>query len=72
VAAAPTVIVDLGAVTFIDVRGLRVILRAAESRNGLGPLMLVNADRVDWLLELVGLGKISSIVLCDGNDAHGG
>jgi hypothetical protein len=34
--------------------------------------MLVNADRVDWLLELVGLGKISSIVLCDGNDAHGG
>jgi anti-anti-sigma factor len=64
--ANPRLVVDLAGLTFVDVCGLRVILQAAESRNGLGPLPLVNAARIAWLLELVGLDGIRSIEFRDG------
>ena len=53
-------------VTFIDAAGLRVILHAAAACNGRGPLTLVNASRIGWLLEAVGLSEIPSIVVRDG------
>src|SRR5262245_28877773 len=54
-AGDPSVIVDMAEVTFVDAAGLRVILQTAQTRNGAGPLVLVNASRVAWLLKLVGL-----------------
>lgn len=70
-AAAPDVVVDLAGVTFLDVAGLRALLEVAESRNGAGPLTLVNASRVKWLLELVGLSGWASIDIRDAGDARG-
>src|SRR5262249_22780396 len=61
IAADATVIIDMAGVTFVDAAGLQVILHAAASKNGLGPLTLVNAARVAWLLELVGLQALPSI-----------
>jgi anti-anti-sigma factor len=67
VSADPAVVVDMKDVTFIDLCGLRVILEAAESRNGRGPLRLVNAGRVAWLLDLAGLDEDKmSLDLVDG------
>ena len=66
----PKAVVDMAEVTFIDGAALRVILSAAESRDGVGPLTLVNASRVESLFELVGLDEISSINFApqvDGN-----
>ena len=65
----PTVVIDMAGVTFIDAAGLRVVLETAESRNGVGPLTLVNASRVAWLLEVVGLSDLPSIAMSDGEDA---
>jgi stage II sporulation protein AA (anti-sigma F factor antagonist) len=62
-AADPNVVVDLADVTFIDVSGVRVILRAAESLNGDGPLVLANASRVTWLLGIAGLQDPLSLVI---------
>jgi anti-anti-sigma factor len=63
----PAVVIDLRDVPFIDLSGVRVILRAAQSRNGDGPLRLVNARRVAWLLELVGLDEAAAALhICDG------
>jgi len=56
-----TVVVDMAGITFIDAAGLRAVLQAAASRNGLGPLRLVNAPRVARLLEIVGLSDLPSI-----------
>jgi anti-anti-sigma factor len=62
-AADPTVVVDMGGVTFIDAVGLRAVLALAATRNGVGPLNLVNAPRVTWLLDVVGLADLPSIVI---------
>jgi anti-anti-sigma factor len=59
--ADPALVVDMADVTFCDAAGLRVILRTAESLNGAGPLTLINAPRVAWLLGLVGLAGLPSI-----------
>lgn len=67
-----TLILDLSGLTFIDAAGLRVILHAAASRNGLGPLTLLNADRVAWLLEAVGMQDLPTIRFGSGGDRHGG
>jgi anti-sigma B factor antagonist len=67
----PSVIVDMAGVTFIDVSGLRVVLEAAESRDGLGPLTLLDAPRVAWLLEVVGLSDLASIEIRDRGEQHG-
>ena len=67
----PTVVVDMAGVTFFDATGLRVVLQAAASRNGAGPLTLVNARRVAWLLEVVGLSEQSSIVICEAGGPRG-
>jgi anti-anti-sigma factor len=64
--ADSTLVVDMGDVTFIDAAGLRVILHAAATRNGAGALTLVNAQRVAWLLELVGLEGTPSLEIHDG------
>jgi anti-anti-sigma factor len=69
VLAEPTLQVDMAGVTFIDAAGLQVLMAAAHSRNGLGPLTLVNAPRVAWLLELLGMRDESSIDLRDGSDS---
>ena len=71
-AGDPTVVVDMADVTFVDAAGLRVILQAARSRNGDGPLILVNAPRVAWLLKLVGLEGLPSIVVQDGASRRAG
>jgi anti-anti-sigma factor len=68
--ADPTVVIDMAGVTFIDGAAMRVILRAAESRNGVGPLTLVNASRVESLFDLVGLEEIDSIHFANGGDGH--
>ena len=57
------VLVDMADVTFIDASGLRVILQAAESANGHGPLRLTHAARVKRLFELVGLTEVQSLEL---------
>jgi anti-anti-sigma factor len=61
----PTVMVDMEAVTFIDAAGLRVVLQAAETLNGSGPLRLLNAPLVARLLDLVGLGDLPTVALCE-------
>ena len=53
----PAVLIDMSDVTFVDVAGVRVILEAAARRNGDGPLRLIHAERVAWLLELIGLDE---------------
>lgn len=70
--ASTTVIVDMAEVTFVDAAGLRAILQAAQSQNGSGPLRLVNASRVAWLLEVVGLRGMSCLDLRDGSGTRGG
>jgi anti-anti-sigma factor len=59
-------VVDMADVTFIDAAGLQAILRVAGLRNGAGPLTLINAPRVAWLLDLVGLEKTPSLDVRDG------
>jgi anti-anti-sigma factor len=54
-------VVDMADVMFIDVIGLRVLLQAAESRNGTGPLTLRNAPRVASLMKAAGLTDIPFI-----------
>src|SRR5262245_48433892 len=56
-----TVVVDLAGVTFVDACGLRVILEVADSLNGQGPLRIVNGQKVERLLRIVGLSAIPSI-----------
>jgi anti-anti-sigma factor len=51
------VVVDMSEVTFIDAGGLGVLLRAAQSLNGNGPLTLQNGARVAWMLDLVGMDR---------------
>ena len=65
VATDPRVVVDMAGVTFLDVTGLRAVLQVAASRNGAGPLTLLHAPRIAWLLELVGLSDLSSIVIAE-------
>jgi anti-anti-sigma factor len=55
------VVVDTAGITFIDAAGLRAVLQVAESRNGRGPLPLVNAPRVEALLRMVGLSDLPSV-----------
>lgn len=66
----PTIVVDMGGVTFFDAAGLRALLQVAASRNGAGPLPLVNAARVARVLALVGLSDLPSIVIIDAGDAR--
>jgi anti-sigma B factor antagonist len=65
------VVVDMAGVTFIDASGIRVLLETAASRDGLGPLTLVNAGRVSWLLDLLGLDDVSSLELRDEGERRG-
>jgi anti-sigma B factor antagonist len=67
----PAVVVDMAGVTFFDASGVRVVLEVAESRDGVGPLTLLNAGRVAWVLELVGLNELPSIDVRDREEAHG-
>ena len=61
----PNLVVDMRDVTFIDAAGIRVVLRAAAQLNGSGPLRVVNARRLAWLLDVVGLQSIETIEICD-------
>ena len=54
-------VVDMAEVSFIDGRGLRAVVRAAQSMNGCGPLVLVNARLVARLLELTGHTDMPSL-----------
>jgi anti-anti-sigma factor len=71
-AVDPATIVDMAEVTFVDAAGLRAILQTAALLNGSGPLTLVNASRVEWLLELVGLTDIPSLALRTRSAEHAG
>ncbi len=70
--ADPKVVIDMGGVTFLDVAGLRVVLQVAASRDGAGPLTLLNASHVGGLLEVVGLNELPSIVIRDTGDPRAG
>jgi anti-anti-sigma factor len=59
----PTVVIDMAGVTFIDAVGLHTVLSVAAGQNGAGPLQLVNAPRVTWLLDLVGMNDEVLIVV---------
>jgi anti-sigma B factor antagonist len=61
VAADPRVVVDMADVTFIDASGLHVILDMAASRNGNGPLKVINAARLVRLLNLLELTELPSL-----------
>jgi anti-anti-sigma factor len=71
VATDPEVVVDMGGVTFFDAAGLRAVLEVAATRNGAGPLTLLNAPRVARVLDLVGLSGLPSIVIRDGGEPRG-
>jgi len=62
-AADPTSVVDMSGVTFFDAAGLRVVLQVAASLNGAAPLTLINAKRVERVLELVGLNDLPCIAI---------
>ena len=70
--ADSTLIIDLSELTFIDAAGLRVILHAAASRDGVGPLTLVNASRVARLLEAIGLDEMPALEFAGGGDGLDG
>jgi anti-anti-sigma factor len=59
------VVVDLGGVSFLGAAGMRVFLGAASTLNGSGPLRFVHAERLEWLLDVVGLGTVDGIEICD-------
>jgi anti-anti-sigma factor len=61
-----TALVDLGEVTFIDAGGLRAILQIARARNGGGPLVLLNAARVERLFKVVGMSDLRCVEFRDG------
>ena len=69
--AHPNVVVDMAGVSFFDAAGLRVVLQLAQARNGNGPLTLLNARRVAWVLELIGLSDVSSIEIREEGEARG-
>jgi anti-anti-sigma factor len=71
-AADPAVVVDMAGVTFVDAAGIRVVLQVAASRNGDGPLTLLNAARVKRLLDMVGLSGLTCIVIRDEREPRGG
>lgn len=58
-------VVDMTEVTFIDVMGLRALLDAASLTQD-GPLTLVNAPVVSWLLALTEMTDISSVQIRNG------
>ena len=64
-ADAPNLMVDLEGVTFLGADGVRVFLGAASTLNGSGPLRFVNARRLAWLLDVIGLKAIDTIEICD-------
>jgi anti-anti-sigma factor len=64
------VVVDLERVTFLGVAGVRVFLRAAAALNGGGPLRFVHAERLVWLLDVIGLNDVDTIAICDAGH-HG-
>jgi anti-anti-sigma factor len=70
--ADPAVVVDMAELRFIDVAGIWAILRAAESRNGAGPLTLLNASRIAWLLKVVGLEGLPCIEFASGGGGRVG
>ena len=69
--ANPNLVIDMAGVTFFDAAGIRVVLRVASSRNGAGPLTLVNAAHIKRVLELVGLGGLPCIVFDDECEPSG-
>jgi anti-sigma B factor antagonist len=69
--ADSTLVLGLAGLSFIDGAGLRVIVDAAESRDGVGPLTLVNASRVARLLDLVGLDARPAIEFAQRGDGRG-
>jgi anti-anti-sigma factor len=71
VSADANVVVDMAGLVFVDAAGLRAILRAADSRNGAGPLTLINAPRVAWLLGVVGVEASSIDFVTDGDGLVG-
>ncbi len=60
-AADQRVVVDMAGVTFFDAAGLRVVLQVAAGLNGAAPLTLLHAERVERILELVGMTDLSCI-----------
>src|SRR5262249_5795850 len=69
--ADPKAVVDMAGVTVIDVVGGQAGLDVAARRHRGGPPMLVNAPKVAWLRDVVGLSELSSIVIRDEGDSGG-
>jgi anti-anti-sigma factor len=71
ISADANVVVDMAELVFVDAAGLRAVLRAADSRNGAGPMTLINGRRVAWLLGVVGLEASSIDFVTDGDGLVG-
>src|SRR4051794_24034713 len=57
----PNAVVDMAGVTFIDLAGLRAIVKAAAGLDGAAPLTVVNAPTLARLLELLDMGGLPSL-----------
>jgi anti-sigma B factor antagonist len=58
--------VDVSGVTFIDSTGLRILLSAANSLNGQGPLVLLRPSKaVKRLLDLALPGGVPTLAVVD-------
>ncbi len=62
-AAAPTVIIDMSAVTFMDSSGLRVLVEAQQRAEAGGPKLVLRAPsrQIVRLLDLAGLTETFEI-----------
>lgn len=64
--ANPVADVDMGGVTFFDAAGIRVLLQVAASREGAGPVRLLNVPpAISRVLDIVELGDLPSIDIRD-------
>jgi anti-anti-sigma factor len=72
VCSDPTVVIDMGGVTFFDASGLRVLLQVAATRNGAGPLPVIGGSRVARVLRIVGLSDLPSVEFREVGDTGGG
>lgn len=62
----PAFVLDLGGVGFVDASGVRVILEAAASKNGHGPLVIHNGALLRRLLVILDLDEIPSVEFAGG------
>jgi anti-sigma B factor antagonist len=64
VTSQPDLVLDLSEVTFLDSCGVRSMLQATRTRNGAGPLVILNpSDAVTSLFDILALDQHPGIEL---------